>query len=123
MAAVIIHSDFGAQENKICLTSTFSLSICHEVMGLNAKILVLFSFFFFNIEIILLLVTKKKKEEDSNFCIYLLYENKVSRFNMSWLIHFSNFYVMESFPCYTCIYSLVFSHELMYIWKFEEFFY
>ena len=63
MAAVIIHSDFGAQENKICLTSTFSLSICHEVMGLNAKILVLFSFFFFNIEIILLLVTKKKRKK------------------------------------------------------------
>jgi len=57
MAAVIIHSDFGAQENKICLTSTFSLSICHEVMGLNAKIL---GFFFFNVENILLLVTKKK---------------------------------------------------------------
>ena len=40
MAAVTICSDFGAQENKICLTSTFSPSICHEVMGLNAKILV-----------------------------------------------------------------------------------
>ena len=33
MAAVAVSSDFGAQENKT--VSTFSLSICHEVMWLN----------------------------------------------------------------------------------------
>ena len=31
MDAVTIHSDFGAQENKICY-SYFSPSVCHEVM-------------------------------------------------------------------------------------------
>ena len=41
MAVVIVHSDFGAQENKICHCFHFSLSICHEVMGLDAMILVL----------------------------------------------------------------------------------
>ena len=40
MAAVSIHSDSGAQENKICHASTFSPSICHEVMGPDAMILV-----------------------------------------------------------------------------------
>ena len=40
MAVVIIHSDFGAQENKICYCLHFSPSICHEVMGLDAVILV-----------------------------------------------------------------------------------
>ena len=39
MAAVIICSDFGAQENKICLCFHFSPSICHEVMGLVAMFL------------------------------------------------------------------------------------
>ena len=37
MAAVTICSDFGAQENKVC---HFSPPICHEVMGLDAMILV-----------------------------------------------------------------------------------
>ena len=36
VAAVTIHSDFGAQENKMSL-STFSPSICHAVMGLDAS--------------------------------------------------------------------------------------
>ena len=40
MAALTIHSDFGTEENKICHTSTFSPSICHEVMGPDAMILV-----------------------------------------------------------------------------------
>ena len=41
MAAVTILSDFGAQENKKSATvSTVSPSICHEVMGLDAMILV-----------------------------------------------------------------------------------
>ena len=49
MAAVIIQSDFGAPKNKILLktlknktvtASTFSPSICHEVMGPDAMILV-----------------------------------------------------------------------------------
>ena len=38
--AVTIHSDFGAQENEICHCFHFSPSICHEVMGLDAMILV-----------------------------------------------------------------------------------
>ena len=37
MAAITVHSDFGVQENKGA--STFSPSICHEVMGLDAIIL------------------------------------------------------------------------------------
>ena len=41
MAAVTIHSDFGAQENKICHDFLFFFSsICHEVMGPEAMILV-----------------------------------------------------------------------------------
>ena len=33
MAAVAVHSDFRAQENKICHCFHFFQSICHEVMG------------------------------------------------------------------------------------------
>ena len=40
MVEVTVHSDFGVQENKICHGSTFSPSICHEVMGLDAMIFV-----------------------------------------------------------------------------------
>ena len=40
MAAVTIHSDFGAQENKICHYSSFSSYICNEVMGPDAVALV-----------------------------------------------------------------------------------
>ena len=41
MAAVNICSDFGAQENKVCHTDCIvSPSICHEVLGLDAMILV-----------------------------------------------------------------------------------
>ena len=40
MAAVIIHSDFGAQENNVCHRFCFSPSICHETMGLNAMIFI-----------------------------------------------------------------------------------
>ena len=40
MAAVTIFSDFGTQEIKSVAVSTVSPSICHEVMGLNAMILV-----------------------------------------------------------------------------------
>ena len=39
MAAVPIHSDFGAQENKICYCLCFPPSVCHEVMGPDAMIL------------------------------------------------------------------------------------
>ena len=39
MAALTIHNDFGAQEHKI-MVSNFSPSICHEVMKLDAMILV-----------------------------------------------------------------------------------
>ena len=40
MAAVTLCSDFGAQENKSVAVSIFSSSLCHEVMGLDAMILV-----------------------------------------------------------------------------------
>ena len=41
MTAVTIRSDFGAQEKKVCHCFLFSLpSLCREVMGLDAKILV-----------------------------------------------------------------------------------
>ena len=39
MAAVTVHSDFGAQENKICILSFFA-PIYHEVMGPDIMILV-----------------------------------------------------------------------------------
>ena len=39
VAAVSIHSDFGAQEKAVTV-STFSPSNCHEVMGPDAMILV-----------------------------------------------------------------------------------
>ena len=41
VVAVTVHSDFGAQENKICHCFHFSPSICQEVMGPDAMILVL----------------------------------------------------------------------------------
>ena len=40
MAAVTICSDFGAQKNKVSHVPTVSPSICHEVMGPDAMILV-----------------------------------------------------------------------------------
>ena len=50
MSAVTICSDFGTQENKVChcfhiftyylTVSTFSPTICHEVMGPDAMTLV-----------------------------------------------------------------------------------
>ena len=40
MAAVIIRNDFGAPEIKSLTVSTVSPAICHEVMGLDAMILV-----------------------------------------------------------------------------------
>ena len=40
MAVVNVCRDFEAQEKKICPASTFSPSIFHEVMGLDAMILV-----------------------------------------------------------------------------------
>ena len=40
MAAVTIRSDFGAQKNKVATDSTVSPSICYEVMGPDAMILV-----------------------------------------------------------------------------------
>ena len=39
MAAVTIYNEFGAQEGKIFTASTFSPSICHELMGPDAMIL------------------------------------------------------------------------------------
>ena len=46
MAAVTIFSDFGAQKIKSDTVSTVSPSIPHEVMGLDATILV-----FLNVEL------------------------------------------------------------------------
>ena len=40
MPTVTIHSDLGAQENKVCHCFHFFPSILHEVMGLDAMILV-----------------------------------------------------------------------------------
>ena len=40
MAAVTMHSDFEAQENKSVTVSIVSPFMCHEVMGLDAMILV-----------------------------------------------------------------------------------
>ena len=40
MAAITTHSDFGAQENKICHCFHCFLTYCHEVMGPDALILV-----------------------------------------------------------------------------------
>ena len=40
MAAVTIFSDFGARENKLCHCFIVSPSVCHEVMGPDAMILV-----------------------------------------------------------------------------------
>ena len=39
MAAVTIHIDFGAQENKLFHCFHFSPSICHEMIGQYAMIL------------------------------------------------------------------------------------
>ena len=39
MAAVTICSDFGAQENKVC-HCFYCFPICHEMMELDAMILV-----------------------------------------------------------------------------------
>ena len=40
MAAIAVSSDFGAQEDKICHCFHFFPSLCHEVMGVDARILV-----------------------------------------------------------------------------------
>ena len=40
MVAVTFSSDFGAKENNLSLFSIVSPSICHEVLGLNAMILI-----------------------------------------------------------------------------------
>ena len=40
MAEVTIFSDFKTQENEVCYCSIVSPSICDEVMGLDAMILV-----------------------------------------------------------------------------------
>ena len=61
MAAVTIYSDFGAQKIKSDTVSTISLSICHEVIGLDvdnggAKLSAsypLFRFTFINVDPVL----------------------------------------------------------------------
>ena len=45
MASVTVHSDFGPKKIKFVTASTFSPSICHEVMVLDGHDLC-----FFNIE-------------------------------------------------------------------------
>ena len=47
MVAVIVCSDFGDQENKICRYIHF-LPICYEVMGPDAMILVFWMFSWFS---------------------------------------------------------------------------
>ena len=46
MAAVTICSDFGAQEEEVCHYFHLSPFICHEVMGVDAMILVFLIFSF-----------------------------------------------------------------------------
>ena len=46
MVVVTIHSDFRAQEEEICHTSTFSPSICQAVIGRDTMILVFFFLIF-----------------------------------------------------------------------------
>ena len=46
MAALTFHSDFRAQEEEICHYLHLSLTICHDVMGLDAAIFVFFIFIF-----------------------------------------------------------------------------
>ena len=36
MAAVTVHSDFGAKESEICHCFHFPPSVCHEVVGIDA---------------------------------------------------------------------------------------
>ena len=43
MAAVTVHSDFGAQEEEICHYFHPFPFICHAVMGLEAMVLVFFN--------------------------------------------------------------------------------
>ena len=45
MAAVTIHSDFRAQEEEICHYFNLFPSICYEVLGPDAMILVVFCLF------------------------------------------------------------------------------
>ena len=40
MPVVTVHSDFGAQENKICHCFRSFPFFCHEVMGLDAMVFV-----------------------------------------------------------------------------------
>ena len=46
MAAVTVHSDFRAQENKVCHYFHWFPIFCHEVMGLDAMILVFWMLIF-----------------------------------------------------------------------------
>ena len=46
MEAVTSHSDFGTQGNKICQSFHHFPSVCHEIMGLDAVILVIFTLSF-----------------------------------------------------------------------------
>ena len=46
MAAITICSDFGAEKIKSTIVSTVSLSICHEMMGPDAMILVFWMLIF-----------------------------------------------------------------------------
>ena len=48
MGAVTIYSDFGGQENKICHCFHFFPTYLHEILGLDAMILVFFLMLSFN---------------------------------------------------------------------------
>ena len=60
MAAVTICSDFGAQEEEVCHYFHLSPFICHEVMGVDAMILV-FLIFSFKLALSLFYFTLIKK--------------------------------------------------------------
>ena len=56
VAAVKVHSDFGAQENKSATVTNFPSSICHKVVGLDAmNVECLFVNSFLNVEFKLVL--------------------------------------------------------------------
>lgn len=58
----------------------------------------------------------QKKKKIIIFSTDLLHRNNVSKIKMPWLIHFDNFYEMETFLHYFCSYFPIFSQVLM--WNF-----
>ena len=70
MAAGTICSDLGAQQNKIITVSIVYTSICHELMGPDAMILVVFFFFILaNYPILAYSSAYPKKNRDVNIIL------------------------------------------------------